>query len=208
MATAAEEQKAVLLRGDDNVAVAARPIPKGFVLTLGDQGRRGPRADRLAAGHKVALADVEVGQPVRKYGQIIGFASKAIPAGSWVHVHSTSEPTCSERRDYAYATEPPGASRASAAHVSEGYLRPDGRVGTPKLRRGHFHGQLLGQHLAVHLLDRFAGRRGAKTFPTSDGTSSRSRTRAAARCRSAAPITRPWSACWPGSPITRTSRRT
>jgi hypothetical protein len=33
MAVADEEPKAVVLRSQDNVAVAARPIPRGFVLT-------------------------------------------------------------------------------------------------------------------------------------------------------------------------------
>ena len=36
MATAASSPRAVLLRGDDNVAVAARPIPGGFLLELDD----------------------------------------------------------------------------------------------------------------------------------------------------------------------------
>ena len=35
MAVGIEEPKAVVLRGDDNVAVAARPIPRGFVLSVG-----------------------------------------------------------------------------------------------------------------------------------------------------------------------------
>ena len=41
MATVAGDRRAVLLRGEDNVAVAARPIPKGFELSLG--GRDGLR---------------------------------------------------------------------------------------------------------------------------------------------------------------------
>jgi len=39
-------------------------------------------------GHKVALHAVAVGQAVRRYNQIIGFASQAIAAGEHVHTHN------------------------------------------------------------------------------------------------------------------------
>ena len=126
MATAAEDRRAVLLRGDDNVAVAARPIPKGFALSLG--GRDGRVREPIALGHKVALVNVEAGSPVRKYGQIIGFASKAIPAGSWVHVHNLQADLFD--RDYAYASEAARRPPEIEPRTFPGYLRPDGRVGT------------------------------------------------------------------------------
>ena len=78
MATVAGEQRAVLLRSDDNVAVAARPIPEGAVVALG--GRSVEVREPIALGHKVALEPIALGDPVRKYGQIIGFAARAIPA--------------------------------------------------------------------------------------------------------------------------------
>ena len=77
MTTAADERRAVLLRGDDNVAVAARPIPKGYAIAV--DGREVEAREPIALGHKVALADIGAGAPVRKYGQIIGFAARAIP---------------------------------------------------------------------------------------------------------------------------------
>ena len=125
MATAAEERRAVLLRGDDNVAVAAQPIPKGFVLSLG--GRAVEVREPVALGHKVALADIAEGEPVRKYGQVIGFASKPIAAGAWVHVHNVKADLF--ERDYAFASEHPSVPTAEP-RTFQGYLRPDGRVGT------------------------------------------------------------------------------
>src|SRR5919112_1599475 len=94
MATATGSGRAVLLRGDDNVAVA----------------------------------DVEADRPVRKYGPIIGFASKPMPAGSWVHVHNVKADLF--ERDYAYASERAPAPPAIEPRTFPGYLRPDGRVGT------------------------------------------------------------------------------
>src|SRR5207249_7695051 len=119
------ERQAVLLRGDDNVAVAARPIPKGFVVEVG--GRAIEVREPIALGHKVALVEIGVGEPVRKYGQIIGFASRVIPAGSWVHVHNVKADLF--ERDYAFASERPGAP-AVEPRTFQGYLRPDGRVGS------------------------------------------------------------------------------
>jgi arabinonate dehydratase len=126
MATTAEGRRAVLLRSDDNVAVAARPIPKGFALEVG--GRTVEVREPIALGHKVALDDIAVGEPVRKYGQIIGFASKAIPGGSWVHVHNLKADLF--ERDYAYASEAAPAQPKFEGRTFRGYLRPDGRVGT------------------------------------------------------------------------------
>src|SRR4051794_41940290 len=103
MAVAAEEQRAVLLRGDDNVAVAARPTPGGFALTIGD-GTIEVR-EPIAMGHKLALVVIEAEAPIRKYGQIIGFASQAIPAGAWVHEHNVKADLFA--RDYAFASERP-----------------------------------------------------------------------------------------------------
>ena len=39
-------------------------------------------------GHKVAVRAIAAGAPVRRYDQIIGFASRAIAPGEHVHVHN------------------------------------------------------------------------------------------------------------------------
>ena len=126
MATATDDRRAVLLRDDDNVAVAARAIPTGFALRVG--GRCFEVRESIAPGHKVAVMDVEAGAPVRKYGQIIGFASRAIARGAWVHVHNLTADLFD--RDYAHATESAPPLPRVEPRTFPGYLRPDGRVGT------------------------------------------------------------------------------
>src|SRR5579864_1062869 len=126
MATAVDERRAVILRTDDNVAVAARPIPRGFALAVGD--RIVEVREPIALGHKVAIVDIDVGEPVRKYGQIIGFAARAIPAGSWVHVQNVKADLF--ERDYAFATERPSVPPRGEVRTFRGFARPDGRVGT------------------------------------------------------------------------------
>jgi altronate hydrolase len=82
----------------------------------------------IALGHKVALAEIAEGQPVRKYGQTIGFAARAISAGAWVHVHNVRADLF--ERDYAFASERPPVPPVAEPRTFRGYLRPDGRVGT------------------------------------------------------------------------------
>ena len=126
MAMAAEDKLAILLRTDDDVAVAAAPIPKGAVVEVGGNGLT--IREPIALGHKVAVHDIAPGAPVRKYGQVIGFAAGPISAGSWVHVHNLTADLF--ERDYAHATERPPVPPMGAARTFQGYLRPDGRVGT------------------------------------------------------------------------------
>ena len=162
MGVSLEGPKAVVLRGDDTVAVAARPLPRGFALEAG--GRRVEIREPIGLGHKVALADIAVGEPVRKYGQIIGFASKAIPAGSLVHVNNLKADLF--ERDYAFATEVPVTSLTDRAQdVSR--ISPARRASRhAELHRGHQHGQLLREHLAIR-------RRSISRQPLAKGLSQR-----------------------------------
>ena len=45
-------------------------------------------AEPVRMGHKIALVEIAPGQPIVKYGQIIGFASRPIAPGQWVHTHN------------------------------------------------------------------------------------------------------------------------
>ncbi len=128
MATANELEigRAVLLREDDNVAVATRPLPKGSEVSI--LGTPIKVLEPIGLGHKLAVIDIPEGAPVRKYGQVIGFASVSIPAGSWVHVQNIRADLFD--RDYAFASEVPQVPEMTAPRTFQGFLRPDGRVGT------------------------------------------------------------------------------
>src|SRR5690349_20132290 len=112
-------QVAVHLRPEDNVAVAARPLApgtevqfNGHVLTV--QGRVG-------LGHKLALRDIRAGEPVLKYGQIIGFAGGDIPAGAHVHVHNVRADAF--ERDYAFGRDRPPPPAPAEPRTFQGYDR-------------------------------------------------------------------------------------
>jgi altronate hydrolase len=119
-------QVAVHLHPDDNVAIASRHIASG--LEVLHDGITLAVRDRIGLGHKLALCDVRRGEPVRKYGQIIGFASSDIPAGAHVHVHNVRADDF--ERDYAFCQTCPPPTVATEPRFFHGYERADGRFGT------------------------------------------------------------------------------
>ena len=85
----------------------------------------------IPAGHKVATRAIATGEPVRRYNQIIGFASKPIAPGEHVHTHNLwmGEQKGNFTRDYAIGADvKPPAARRQASFL--GYPRADGRVAT------------------------------------------------------------------------------
>jgi altronate hydrolase len=85
----------------------------------------------VPAGHKVAARAIPAGAPLRRYNQIIGFASRDIAAGEHVHTHNIGMgPEKGDfERDYAFGADvkPQGALRQASFM---GYKRADGRVAT------------------------------------------------------------------------------
>ncbi len=94
---------AVHLRPEDNVAVARTAIPAGTAMLFDGGTFTLPAAIRM--GHKLALGPIHEGDAIRKYGQIIGFASRSIQPGEHVHVHNVKIEAF--ERDYAFASAVP-----------------------------------------------------------------------------------------------------
>jgi altronate hydrolase len=110
----------------DHVAVALEALSPGDVIQQESLICRGD----IPAGHKAALVRIEAGQPVLKFGQIIGFASKTIEPGD--HVHSHNLEMGDFGRDYAVGGDARSTKRAEESEkvAFQGIVRPDGRVGT------------------------------------------------------------------------------
>ena len=117
----------IVLSEIDDVAIltsragrGTRPLGHGTALTAS-----------VSPGHKLARADIAAGAPIRKFGQIIGYATVPIAAGE--HVHSQNCEIGAHERSYI-----PGAglaeARAAVAPRSpvsfQGYRRTNGQVGT------------------------------------------------------------------------------
>jgi altronate hydrolase len=79
----------------------------------------------------VALHDLSSGHPVRRYNQVIGYATRAITAGEHVHVHNLGllDDSLNAERDYAYCADLKPDPQPMQA-MFQGIVRPDGRVAT------------------------------------------------------------------------------
>src|SRR3569623_3384275 len=117
------EPRIIRLSAGDNVIVAVDQAAQGGSAAGVTAQARIPR------GHKMAIVPIAVDEPVRKYGQIIGFASKPIAPGDWVHEHNVVMHDFA--RDYRFAegarndeVQPP-----ELRATFEGYVRPNGRTG-------------------------------------------------------------------------------
>jgi len=85
----------------------------------------------IPPGHKVATRDIAPGEPVRRYNQIIGFATRPIAAGEHVHTQNLGmgEEGGAFARDYAFGADvKPEPAPLDAAFM--GIRRADGRVAT------------------------------------------------------------------------------
>ena len=116
--------RAIRLSADDNVVVAVDQLPPG-AAAHGVTAR-----ERVPRGHKMAVAPIAQAEPVRKYGQVIGFAAKPIQPGDWVHEHNVEMHDFA--RDYRFAQDarPIDMVPPRARATFEGYRRADGKVGT------------------------------------------------------------------------------
>ncbi|HZH51187.1 MAG TPA: altronate dehydratase family protein [Microvirga sp.] len=116
--------RTVRLHENDNLVVAVDPIDPGSVL-YGVAAR-----ERVPRGHKMAIRPIAEGEPILKFGQIIGFASKPVAPGEWLHEHNVEMHAFA--RDYHFAED----ARQEAVlpreeqATFEGFRRQNGKVGT------------------------------------------------------------------------------
>jgi altronate dehydratase small subunit len=84
----------------DNVATALRPLEKGESLEIGAGGAtlEVTVLEPIAFGHKIALVDLEPGEQLLKYGELIGLATQKIAKGEHVHVHNVRGPETGRER--------------------------------------------------------------------------------------------------------------
>jgi altronate hydrolase len=116
---------AIRLHANDNVVVARMDILPGTKVE-GDVAALGP----IPPGHKILTRPVRRGEPLRKYNQVIGFATEDLAPGTHVHTHNCAMGEF--QRDYAFCADArptdyvPEAERATF----QGIRRADGRAAT------------------------------------------------------------------------------
>lgn len=119
----------VLLNDHDNIVVAREDLPNGTVLDLPEK----ITVDTdVPNGHKIAIHSIRKGEPVHKCGEIIGFATKDIAPGDYVHVHNLAMGH-TFKRDYAFCSKVRPVEKPKEELTFNGHLRPDGRGATRNL---------------------------------------------------------------------------
>jgi arabinonate dehydratase len=114
----------IRLHANDDVVIARRQLVGGTRI---------PAENLLVAGlippgHKVATRHIASGQPVRRYNQIIGFASQDLQPGQHVHVHNMK--MAEFERDYAFCADTKPTEYFSEPATFMGIVRAEGRVAT------------------------------------------------------------------------------
>jgi altronate hydrolase len=116
-------QRYVKIHPDDDVIVCLAEVAAGEELAPGISARQ-----PTPKGHKLALRAIAAGEPVRKYGAVIGRATAPIGPGEHVHVHNLKT-ALQTQESYAFS---PAVSRDGVRSQGEGFMgyrRADGRVG-------------------------------------------------------------------------------
>lgn len=111
----------------DNVGIVVNEggLPAGARFASGLE-----LVEEVPEAHKVALTDIAEGAPILRYGSIIGFASKPIAKGSWVHEGVTRLPSPPDLTGLPLATAVPEPLPPLEGCAFEGFANEDGSAGT------------------------------------------------------------------------------
>ena len=157
----------IRLSPDDGVLIARIGLPPG--TTVADGVQVGSR--RIPPGHKVAVRAHAVGDAIRRYGQVIGFATEAIAPGDWVHTHNCAMGDFA--KDYAWGVDAKPTPLVTPPATFMGIRRADGRVATR-----NYIGIVTSVNCSAHVADLiadafkrnpFTGQDPLAEFPNVDG---------------------------------------
>lgn len=113
----------VSLHPDDNVLIALQQLVEGMKVTEGVTVR-----GLVPSGHKLASRVIKHGELVKRYGQIIGVATRTIFVGEHVHTQNLEMGSVGDSYEFATDTRDNPSIEERAKFI--GIVRPDGRVAT------------------------------------------------------------------------------
>ncbi len=114
----------IRLHPSDDVVIARTQLVGGTLLADESVTVTG----LVPPGHKVATRAMRAGEPVRRYNQIIGFASRDIAPGEHVHLNNLAMGAFD--RDYAFGADVKPTQFVDPPATFMGIVRADGRVAT------------------------------------------------------------------------------
>lgn len=83
-------KKVLIINPNDNVAVALEEIDRQERVQLVGTNPKGSIVsnEKIPFAHKIAVKGIKRGEDVVKYGEKIGYATKKINKGDWIHTHN------------------------------------------------------------------------------------------------------------------------
>jgi len=114
----------------DNVAIV---VNRGGLPAGSRFGDGTMLVEAVPEAHKVALNDIGGGEPVLRYGVVIGYAKLAIARGSWVHEALLAAPDAPALDQCPLATSVPEPLPRLNGDTFMGYCNADGSVGTKNI---------------------------------------------------------------------------
>jgi len=125
-----DQPRYVRVHERDNVAIIvnAGGLPAGTRFASGLT-----LTESIPEAHKVALADLEQGAPILRYGVTIGYAASPIAQGSWVHEGLVVLPEPPDLNALPLATATPQPQPPLQGYTFQGYRNDDGTVGTKNI---------------------------------------------------------------------------
>jgi galactarate dehydratase len=128
--TRTDDPHYIRLNESDNVAI----VVNSFGLPPGTRFSDGlVLKEFVPQGHKVALTNLTDGSPIRRYGEVIGYAIGDIPQGGWVEESKVRMPSPPALDGVELATRVPAPLPPLEGYTFEGYRNPDGSVGTKNI---------------------------------------------------------------------------
>jgi altronate hydrolase len=127
----------------DNVAIAVMPLKAD--VRIADDFPEVVTSSEIPRGHKLSLANLDIGQPIIKYGLNIGRTTQEIHPGDWIHTHNLEtmlgpnleyhySPSNVDRRPHLVAANSHDGDRrredALTRKEFNGYPRANGKTGT------------------------------------------------------------------------------
>lgn len=113
---------------DDNVLVALQNLPQGKEINF--KHKQFELKDDIAAKHKFAITDFNIGDEVKMYGVLVGKATRFIPCGGLISTDNLAHAAQNfGKRTADYRWQKPDVSRWQH-RTFKGFHRADGQVGT------------------------------------------------------------------------------
>ena len=111
----------IRLHPNDDVVIARTQLVGGTLLA----DEKVTVSGLVPPGHKVATRAIRAGEPVKRYNQIIGFASRDIAPGEHVHLNSLAMGAFD--RDYAFGADAKPTRFVEPPATFTGIVRADCR---------------------------------------------------------------------------------